>query len=266
MDNKIRNPNRAFKNIRKILGISCAGGIFAGSGLALMHEVPLKLEWLYSDFTIISAFFTYALLVIVCSVYTMPFDYLSYKSGVRFRKLSMSRRQYLYCWIRGVFLQLLLLPSFALSINLAGRAGGKLAAFLIFSLSLIFLSMYRGEFSRFIKGHQFRLFVPRGIKQNRGKQGIASYCISILWNQSAFLIAMNIPFGGVVTITETVITILAFTSFSLLGWLFIPFIGKKHQIGNAILALDLSWAGANLVTRSVCTHVGNPNKWIGYKG
>lgn len=266
MKNPISMESRIYKNLRKILGISCAGGIFSGAGLALIYEAPLKLQWLYNDFTLISAFSTYALLVIVCSVYTMPFDYLSYHAGIRFKKLSMNRKKYFYCWIRGVFLQLLLLPSFALNINLAGRAGGKLAAFLMFSLLLIFLSMYRGEFSRFIKGHQFRLFMPRRIKQNRGRQGIASYLISILWNQVAFVLAMNVPFGGVVSIAETVVTILAFTSFSLIGWLFIPFIGKKHEIGNAILALDLSWAGANLVTRSVCTHVGNPNKWIGYKG
>lgn len=226
----------------------------------------MAFSWIPKEFSVMSAFLIYALLVVVCAAYTLPFDYLSYKAGVRFKKITMSRRRYLYCWMRGSLLQLLLLPFFALSINLAGRAGGKPAAFLVFTLSLIFLSVYRGELSRLIKGQHFRLFVPK--KQLASKEPLykSGYIVSIAWNQIAFAMAMSVPFAGVTTISQTVTTILAFTSFSLLGWLFLPFLGKKHQISKAVLALDLSWAGANLITRSVCTHVGNPNKWIGYRG
>lgn len=248
--------------IRKGLGIGCAGGIFALTGLALIHEVPQRFAELGSRAGLGVCFGVSMALVAASALYTLPFDILSHITGRRFGRVRHGIRKFAASWARGVGVQALLLPAFMTAVHAAGRAGGDMAAMTVFTAILVFMYLSRAELSRFIDGYQFRIFTFKNIGALKQGRERARLIITILWNQAAFACALHVPGAGTETVGALVITIFAFTCFSLMGWLFLPWIGRKHDLTTALLALDLSWAGANLITRSVCTNVGIPRKWL----
>lgn len=248
--------------VRKGLGIGCAGGIFALTGLALMFELPLRFAGLAAASGPAVCFAVSAALVIVSALYTLPFDVLSHITGRRFGRTRQSFRTFTSSWARGVALQALLLPAFMTLIHAAGRAAGDIGAMTVFTGILVYMYLSRSELSRFIDGYQFRIFTFKSVGALKKGPERARLIVTILWNQSAFACALLVPGAGTETVGALIVTIFAFTCFSLLGWLFLPWIGRRHDLSTALLALDLSWAGSNLITRSVCTNVGIPRKWL----
>lgn len=248
--------------VRKGLGIGCAGGLFALTGLALMLELPQRFTELGTRSGLAVCFAVSATLVALSALYTLPFDLLSHITGRRFGRVRHSFGKFARSWSRGVLLQAILLPGFMMLIHVSGRAAGDIGAMTMFTAILLFMYLCREELSRFIDGYQFNIFTFKSIGALKKGPERARLIITILWNQSAFACALNVPGAGTGTMGPLIVTICAFTCFSLLGWLFLPWIGRRHDLKTAILALDLSWAGANLITRSVCTNVGIPRKWL----
>ncbi len=248
--------------VRKGLGIGCAGGIFALTGLALMLELPQSFAVLNRASGAAACFAVSAALVLISALYTLPFDILSHAAGRRFGRVRHGFRTFGAAWIRGVALQALLLPAFMTLIHLSGRFAGDVGAMTAFTAILIYMYLSRTELSRFIEGYQFRIFTFKNIGALKKGPERARLIVTILWNQSAFACALLVPGAGTETVGPLVVTVFAFTCFSLLGWLFLPWIGRRHDLATALLALDLSWAGSNLITRSVCTNVGIPRKWL----
>ncbi len=248
--------------IRKGLGIGCAGGIFALTGLALVFELPQRFTGLGSASGPAACFAVSIALVLASALYTLPFDVLSHITGRRFGRVRNSFGVFAASWSRGVALQALLLPAFMTLIHASGRAAGDIGAMTMFTAILVYMYLSRTELSRFIDGYQFRIFTFKSIGELKKGPERARLIVTILWNQSAFACALLVPGAGTETVGPLVVTIFAFTCFSLLGWLFLPWIGRRHNLTTALLALDLSWAGSNLLTRSVCTNVGIPRKWL----
>lgn len=252
----------AYSWVRKGLGVGCAGGIFALVGLALMFELPQRFTSLSGASGPVVCFGVSMALVLLSAMYTLPFDVLSHITGRRFGRVRHGFRTFAASWSRGVALQALLLPAFMTLIHAAGRAAGDIGAMTMFTGILVYMYLSRMELSRFIDGYQYRIFTFKSIGALKKGPERARLIVTILWNQSAFACALLVPGAGTQTVGALVVTIFAFTCFSLMGWLFLPWIGRRRDLTTALLALDLSWAGSNLITRSVCTNVGIPRKWL----
>jgi hypothetical protein len=248
--------------IRKGLGISCAGGIFALAGLALAFEIPQRFSEIGARSGVAICFTVSVCLVALSALYTLPFDILSHVTGRKFGRVRHGFRKFAASWSRGVGLQSILLPSFMVLIHCGGRVAGDVGAMTLFTVILVYMYLSRTELSRFIDGYQFRIFTFKSIGALKKGPERARLIVTILWNQAAFACALSVPGAGTETVGPLTVTIFAFTCFSLLGWLFLPWIGRRHDLARALLALDLSWAGGNLITRSVCTNVGIPRKWL----
>ncbi len=255
-------PRLAYRWVRKALGVSCAGGLFTAIGLALMFELPQRASAGLVLTGPAACFAVFWSLVFASSLFTLPFDWLSHRTGRRYGRVRAGERAFGSAWVRGVALQMTLLPAFAVLIHAAGRAGGDMAAMTVFTAILVLMYLVRTELSRFITGYQFRIFTFESVGELRKGPERMRLIVTLLWNQSAFACALAVPDAGASTVPEMIVTIFAFSCFSLMGWLFLPWLGRGHRLGTALLALDLSWAGANLITRSVCTNVGIPRKWI----
>jgi hypothetical protein len=257
-----RGPRPAYRWVRKALGVSCAGGLFTAIGLALMFELPQRALAGMPLTGPAACFAVFWSLVFASSLFTLPFDWLSHRAGRGYGRVRSGERAFGAAWARGVALQMTLLPAFAVLIHASGRAGGDTAAMTMFTAILVLMYLVRTELSRFIIGYQFRIFTFESVGELRKGPERMRLIVTLLWNQSAFACALAVPDAGAATVPGMVVTIFAFSCFSLMGWLFLPWLGRGHRLGTALLALDLSWAGANLITRSVCTNVGIPRKWI----